>query len=68
MFDRFDPARTAHIIIELWNGFMEPGATVEISKTREIVPYVNRISAAIRTAGGLNVLIRYLTDDTAIVQ
>ena len=30
MFDRLDPARTAHIIVDLQNGFMEPGATVEI--------------------------------------
>ena len=68
MFDHLDPARTAHIIVDLQNGFMEPGAAVEIRQAREIVPNVNRISAAARTAGGLNVLIRYLTDDTAIVQ
>jgi hypothetical protein len=47
---------------------MEPGATVEIPQAREIVPNVNRISAAARAAGGLNVFIRYLIDDTAIVQ
>jgi ureidoacrylate peracid hydrolase len=68
MFDRLDPARTAHIIVDLQNGFMEPGATVEIPQAREIVPNVNRISATIREVGGLNVFIRYLIDDTAIVQ
>ena len=68
MFDRLDPARTAHIIVDLQNGFMEPGATVEIPQAREIVPNVNRISATVRAAGGLNVFIRYLIDDTAIVQ
>jgi hypothetical protein len=47
---------------------MEPGAAVEIPQAREIVPNVNRISAAVRAAGGLNVLVRYLIDDTAIVQ
>ncbi len=68
MFDRLDPARTAHIIVDLQNGFMEPGATVEIPQAREIVPNVNRISATIRAVGGLNVFIRYLIDDAAIVQ
>ena len=68
MFDHLDPARTAHIIVDLQNGFMEPGAAVEIPQAREIVPNVNRISAAVRAAGGLNVFIRYLIDETAITQ
>ncbi len=62
MFNHLDPARTAHIIVDLQNGFMEPGAAVEIPQAREIVPNVNRISAAVRAAGGLNVFIRYSLD------
>ena len=57
-----DPARTAHIIVDLQNGFMVPGAAVEIPVAREIVPNVNRISSAVRAAGGLNVFLRYLVD------
>src|SRR6266849_2837289 len=68
IFDHLNPVRTAHIIVDLQNGFMEPGAAVEIPQAREIVPNVNRISAAVRAAGGLNVFIRYLIDDTAITQ
>jgi ureidoacrylate peracid hydrolase len=68
MFDHLDPARTAHIIVDLQNGFMEPGAAVEIPQAREIVPNVNRISAAVRAAGGLNVFVRYLVDDTSVTQ
>jgi ureidoacrylate peracid hydrolase len=49
-------------------GSWSPSAAVEIPQAREIVPNVNRISAAVRAAGGLNVFIRYLVDDTAIVQ
>jgi ureidoacrylate peracid hydrolase len=66
MFDRPDPARTAHLIVDLQNGFMEQGATVEIPEAREIVSNVNRISAAVRAAGGTNVFIRYLIDDSTI--
>jgi ureidoacrylate peracid hydrolase len=63
MFDNLDPARTAHIIVDLQNGFMEPGATVELPVAREIVPNVNNICNAVRAAGGINVFIRYLIDE-----
>jgi ureidoacrylate peracid hydrolase len=63
MFGNIDPARTAHIIVDLQNGFMEPGATVELPVARDIVPNVNEICKAVRSAGGLNVFIRYLVDE-----
>ena len=63
MFSEIDPARTAHLIVDLQNGFMEPGATVELPVAREIVPNVNAICAAVRAAGGVNVFIRYLIDE-----
>jgi len=56
-----DPARTAHIVIDLQNGFMEPGAPVEVPAAREIVPQVNAISRALREAGGTNVFVRFTT-------
>jgi ureidoacrylate peracid hydrolase len=37
MFDNLDPTRTAHIIVDLQNGFMEPGATVELPVARDVV-------------------------------
>jgi ureidoacrylate peracid hydrolase len=63
MFGNIDPSRTAHIIVDLQNGFMEPGATVELPIAREIVPNVNKICEAVREAGGINVFIRYLIDE-----
>ena len=48
VFDRIDPKRTAHVVVDLQNGFMAPGAVAEIGCAREIVPAVNRISAALR--------------------
>jgi ureidoacrylate peracid hydrolase len=62
MFEHLVPARTAHIIVDLQNGFMEQGATVEIPEGREIVANVNEISGAVRAAGGINIFIRYLID------
>lgn len=63
IFSDIDPVRTAHIIVDLQNGFMAEGAAVEIPVAREIVPDVNRICAAVRAAGGLNIFVRYLVDD-----
>jgi ureidoacrylate peracid hydrolase len=63
IFGNIVPSRTAHIIVDLQNGFMEPGATVELPVAREIVPNVNEICKAVRDAGGVNVFIRYLIDE-----
>src|ERR1700748_2009265 len=66
VFDRLDSRRTAHIVVDLQNGFMAPGAIAEIAEAREIVPAVNRISAALREAGGLVVYIQNTFDEEAI--
>ena len=56
--DVMEGPRTAHIVVDLQNGFMAPGQVGEIPEAREIVPNVNRISTALRAAGGLNVFIQ----------
>jgi ureidoacrylate peracid hydrolase len=60
-FAAIDPMRTAHLVIDLQNGFMEQGAPVEVPEARSIVDNVNRISAAVREGGGLNVFVRFTT-------
>ncbi|MEM1076800.1 MAG: cysteine hydrolase [Pseudomonadota bacterium] len=62
MFDLIDPTRTAHVVVDLQNGFMRPGAPVEVPLARQIVPQVNAISAALRKAGGTVVYLRYTSD------
>jgi ureidoacrylate peracid hydrolase len=66
LFDAIDPARTAHVVIDLQNGFMEPGAPVEVPTAREIVPNVNAISRAIRAAGATNIFVRFTTPMDAL--
>ena len=53
-------------MVDLQNGFMAPGAVAEIAEAREIVPAVNRISEAVRSAGGLVVYIQNTFDDQAV--
>lgn len=66
VFDSLNPVRSAHIIVDLQNGFMAPGQVAEIGTAREIVPNVNRISAALRAAGGLVVYIQNTFDPIAV--
>jgi len=63
ILETLDPAKTAHLIIDMQNGFVAPGAAVEIPVAREIVDNVNRTSALVREAGGLNVYLRYTYDE-----
>ena len=38
--EAIDPARTAHIVVDLQNGFMAEGAPLEVPVARAIVPNV----------------------------
>ncbi len=58
VLDEWDPARTAHLIVDLQRGYMAEGAPRETATAREIVPNVNAISNALRVAGGINVFVR----------
>lgn len=66
VFNHIDPRRTAHVVVDLQNGFMAPGAVAEIAGARDVVPNVNRISSALRAAGGLVVYIQNTFDAAAL--
>jgi ureidoacrylate peracid hydrolase len=66
VFTEIDPSRTAHIVVDLQNGFMAPGQPAEIAAARDIVPNVNRVSAALRAAGGLVVYIQNTIDENSL--
>jgi ureidoacrylate peracid hydrolase len=66
VFDSLVSRRTAHIVVDLHNGFMAPGQVAEIPTAREIVPNVNRISAAVRKARGVVVYIQNTFDAVAV--
>jgi ureidoacrylate peracid hydrolase len=64
LFDELDLQRTAHIVVDLQNGFVREGAPVEVPFTREIIASVNAISRAVRDAGGVNAFLRFTYDET----
>lgn len=63
IYEAIDPARTAHLIVDMQNGFMEEGAPVEVPAARGIVEEINLLSRAVRAAGGHNVFLRFTTPD-----
>lgn len=53
-YDRLDPARTALVVIDMQNAWLEPGLSpLEIPMARSIVDNVNALARAMRAAGGL---------------
>lgn len=57
-------AKTALIVVDMQNYFMEPGAAVEVPNARAIVPAINRLADAARTAGSPVVWIQMTHDES----
>ena len=66
LFDHIVPRHTAHVVVDLQNGFMGHGQVAEVPMARTIVPNVNRISVALRAAGGIVVFTQHTADAEAI--
>ena len=52
VYDTLVAERTALLVIDTQNAWLEPGAPFETPGTRTIVPAINRLAAALRGAGG----------------
>lgn len=62
-----DPRKTALIVVDLQNGFMDEEVAIAYVPTAvEIVPNVNRLAAAVRRAGGKVVWIKMTFDETTV--
>lgn len=55
--ERLDPPRTALLVVDMQNYFMAPGQQLETPTARDVVPNVNALADALRTAGGVVVWI-----------
>jgi ureidoacrylate peracid hydrolase len=54
------------VVVDMQNGFMEPGAPVEVPCARDIVDQINAISAAVRAGGGVNVFLRMTATEESL--
>jgi ureidoacrylate peracid hydrolase len=66
LFPRIDPSRTAHVVVDLQVGFMAPGQASAVATAPGIVPNVNRLSAALRAAGGQVVYLQHTADPAGV--
>jgi len=64
-FGSLVPERTALVVIDMQNAFCAPGAAIEVPVARSIVPNLNRLAAAVRSAGGLVVWVQMTIKDEA---
>ena len=58
LYENIDPACTALVVIDMQNMFLQEGAPAEVPMAREIIPDINRLAAATRSAGGTVVWVQ----------
>jgi ureidoacrylate peracid hydrolase len=69
IFADLDPARTALVVIDMQNGFMDENVGHAVCPmAREIVPNVNRLAAAVRATGGAVFWIRNTHDEACMTE
>ena len=69
VFADLDPARTALVVIDLQNAFMDDAVGHAVCPAaRDIVPNVNRLAAATRSAGGAVFWIKNTFDATCLTE
>lgn len=64
LFDKFDPARTAAVVIDMQGTFCDEGAPAEVPLSRGIVDPINRLNSAIRRVGGLVIWVNHANQST----
>ena len=67
VFQSLDAKKTALVVIDLQDGFMDPQYPTAVAEAPGIVPNVNRLAAALRDKGGTVVWV-YMTFDESSVR
>jgi ureidoacrylate peracid hydrolase len=66
-FEDMEPRRTTLVVVDMQNAFMLPGVAHALCPMAEkIVPNINRLAGAVRTAGGCVVWIKTTFKDDAL--
>ena len=66
--DKIDPPRTALLVIDMQNFFMEEGQALEVPAARDIVPNINRLAEATRASGGSVIWVKMALNDADLDQ
>ena len=51
LFESIDPAKTALVVVDMQNTFVEPGAPAEVPVARDVVPAINKLADELRKRG-----------------
>jgi nicotinamidase-related amidase len=63
-FDTLVASKTAFVVVDMQNYFVHPDYQGAVPMAQEIVPHINRLTAATRAAGGHVIWIKNATNDT----
>jgi ureidoacrylate peracid hydrolase len=63
-FDTLVASKTAFVVVDMQNYFVHPDYQGVVPIAQEIVPHINRLTAATRAAGGHVIWIKNATNDT----
>ena len=67
VYEAFDPAKTALVVVDMQNAFMLPGVAHALCPMAEkIVPNINRLAQTVRETGGTVVWIKTTFKDDAL--
>ena len=58
-------SETALLVVDMQRAFLDPGAAIEVTSGRGIVPNINKLATEIRQGGGKVVFFRYLVNENA---
>jgi biuret amidohydrolase len=61
---RCHPPRTALLVVDMQHGFLDPGASLEVPKGREIVPAISRLVECCRTVGSPVIFTQFVYSPT----
>jgi ureidoacrylate peracid hydrolase len=64
LYDRFDPVRTAVVVIDMQATFCAPGGPAEVPSSRQILEPINRLNAHLRAAGGHVIWVNHANAST----
>ena len=51
-FEEIEPTKTALIVVDMQNAFLQKGSPAEVPEAREIVANINQLAKALRASGG----------------
>ena len=68
VIDMLVPEKTALLVIDMQNFFVEQGQALEVPAARALAPNINRLTGAVRKAGGTVIWIKMTLNDEDLDQ